>query len=92
MNNELKEKIVDYLLNNKSIMFSSFYQTLILSYLKFINENRNENKNLIYVYIERLCNELDAKKEDYQKYIETDGFLVDIIEKAIIKNKNHISN
>ena len=92
INNELKEKIVDYLLNNKSIMFSSFYETLILSFLKLINEKRNENKNLIYIYIERLCNELDAKKEDYQKYIENEGFLADIIEKAIIKNKNNILN
>ena len=46
MNNELKEKIVDYLLNNKSIiMISSFYEALILSFLKFVNEKRNENKN-----------------------------------------------
>ena len=88
---ELKEKIIDYLVKNKSIMFSSFYQTLILSYLKVDNEKRNSSNNLIYDYIERLCKELDVKKEDYKKYRENDGLLVDIIEKSINKNKKLLS-
>ena len=89
LDNNLKEKIINYCINNSSIMFSSFYQTLILSFLKFENNKKNENNNIIYDYAKRLCNEFNIKNEEYQKYVDNDGLLIDIIEKAFIaKNKD----
>jgi hypothetical protein len=89
LDNNLKEKIINYCINNSSIMFSSFYQTLILSFLKFENNKNNENNNIIYDYAKRLCSEFNIKNEEYQKYVDNDGLLIDIIEKAFIaKNKD----
>ena len=88
LENELKEKIIEYLINNISIMFSSFYQTLILSFLKIEDEKKNKDNNLIHDYAKRLCIEFNIKKEDYKIFIENDGLLVDLIENAIrIKSK-----
>ena len=83
-NNNLKEKIINYCINNSSIMFSSFYQTLILSFLKIENSIKNGNNNIIYEYAKKLCNEFNIKNEDYKKYVDNDGLLIDVIEKTFI--------
>ena len=89
LENELKQKIIDYLLKNISTMFSSFYQTLILLFLNINDNNKNENNNLVYDYIKRLCIQFNIKKED-KKYVDNDGLLVELIESAIIlKKKNN---
>ena len=85
LENDLKEKIICYLMNNGSVMFSSFYQTLILSFLKNENRLKNGNHNLIYDYCKRLCNEFNVKNEDYSKYVESDGLLLNLIENKLCK-------
>ena len=82
-----RQEIIEYLIGNSSVIFSSFYQTLILSFLKISNNENNEH-NLIYDYIKRLCNEFNIAKDDYKKYVGNDGLLADIIEKAIIAKKS----
>jgi len=81
-----RQEIIEYLISNSSVIFSSFYQTLILSFLK-ININDNGEHNLIYDYIKRLCDEFNVVRDDYKKYVGNDGLLLDIIEKAIIAKK-----
>ena len=83
-----RQEIIEYLISNSSVIFSSFYQTLILSFLKNSSDENREH-NLIYDYIKRLCDEFNVVKDDYKKYVGNDGLLIDIIEKAIIaKNKS----
>ena len=89
LDNAQKQKIIDYLINNVSIMFSSFYQTLILSFLKFnnINDKREEKNNLIFDYIQKLCEEFNVKIQEYKNYVQNEGLLINLIEKAIMMNK-----
>ncbi len=82
-----RQEIIEYLISNSSVIFSSFYQTLILSFLKNSSDENSEH-NLIYDYIKRLCDEFKVSKDDYKKYVGNDGLLIDIIEKAIIAKKN----
>ena len=90
LENELKEKIIDYLLKNFSTMFSSFYQTLILLFLNLNDSKKTANNNLIHDYIKKLCIEFKIKKEDYKKYVNNEGLLVELIENEIIlKKKNN---
>ena len=88
LDNTQNRRIIDYLIANISIMFSSFYRTLILSFLKFnnINDNkRNESNNLIFDYIQKLCEEFNVKTEEYKNYVENEGLLINLIENAINK-------
>jgi len=82
-----RQEIIEYLISNSSVIFSSFYQTLILSFLKNSSDENSEH-NLIYDYIKRLCYEFKVSKDDYKKYVGNDGLLIEIIEKAIIGKKN----
>lgn len=82
-----RQEIIEYLISNSSVIFSSFYQTLILSFLKNSSDENSEH-NLIYDYIKRLCDEFKVSKDDYKKYVGNDGLLIEIIEKAIIGKKN----
>ena len=86
-----RQSIIEYLIGNLSVIFSSFYQTLILSFLK-IDNRENKDNNLIYDYIKRLCDEFNIKKDDYKKYVENDGMLIDLIEKSIIMKNKKINN
>ena len=93
LNEKEKNKIIQYLIDNISIIFSSFYQTLILGYLNHLQNlgnNYDENEmNIICKYAQRLCEEFGIKKEEYKNYIENEKLLIDVIEKSIsIKKKN----
>ena len=70
------------------MIFSSFYQTLILSFLKINNNNDNSEHNLIYDYIKSLYDEFNISRDDYKNYVGNDGLLLNIIEKSIIAKKN----
>ena len=88
--NEEKNKIINFLMHNISIMFSSFYQTLILCYLNNIKNFGNNIHNLICQYAQKLCDAFGIKNDEYKNYVEKEGLLMDIIQKSIkkIKNKN----
>ena len=92
LKSDQRQKIIDYLVDHSSLMFSSFYQTLILSFMKYNitnNKNENKNKNLIYDYADKLCCEFNVKIEEYKNYVDNEGLLISLIEKAIkMKNKN----
>ena len=85
------DNIVEYLIDNISIIFSSFYQTLILGYLNHLRNlgyNYEENEmNIICKYAKRLCEEFGIKFDEYQKYKNNEGLLINIIEKSISNNK-----
>ena len=61
----------------------------ILSFLKFknINEKREEKNNLIFDYIQKLCEEFNVKIQEYKNYVENEGLLINLIEKAIMMKK-----
>ena len=89
---EEKNKIIKYLLDNISIMFTSFYQTLILCYLNYLNnikydKNDNDIGNLICEYAQKLCDKFEVKKGDYKNYVENKGILIELIKKNIYKIK-----
>ena len=89
---EEKNKIIKYLLDNISIMFTSFYQTLILCYLNYLNnikndKNNNDIGNLICEYAQKLCDKFEVKKGDYKNYVENKGILIELIKKNIYKIK-----
>ena len=86
LGDDLKEKIIEYLMNNCSVMFSSFYQTLILCFLKNENRLKDSNHNLIYNYCQKLCYKFNVKSEDYSKFVQSDG-LLNLIEKKLFKKK-----
>ena len=95
INDEEKDIIIQYLIDNLSIMFSSFYQTLILCYLNYTvncgKNNTDNTKNLICEYAQRLCDKFGVKKDNYKQYVEKEEILMDIIKKAVSKtNKNKI--
>jgi hypothetical protein len=95
INDEEKDIIIQYLIDNLSIMFSSFYQTLILCYLNYTvncgKNNTDNTRNLICEYAQRLCDKFGVKKDNYKQYVEKEEILMDIIKKAISKtNKNKI--
>ena len=91
LNDEEKNRIIQYLMDNISIMFASFYQTLILCYLNYLNNINNNNitdkGNLICEYARRLCDEFEVYKGEYKNYIEDKGILMDLIKKNISKIK-----
>ena len=93
LNEKEKNKIIQYLIDNISIIFSSLYQTLILGYLNHLQNlgnNYDENEmNIICKYAQRLCEEFGIKKEEYKNYIENEKLLIDVIEKSISKNKKN---
>ena len=93
LNEKEKNKIIQYLIDNISIIFSSLYQTLILGYLNHLQNlgnNCDENEmNIICKYAQRLCKEFGIKKEEYKNYIENEKLLIDVIEKSISKNKKN---
>ena len=86
-----KNRIILYLVDNISIMFASFYQTLILCYLNYLNNINNNNitdkGNLICEYAQRLCDEFEINKGEYKNYVEDKGILMDLIKKNISKIK-----
>ena len=91
---EDKNKIIKYLMDNISIMFISFYQTVILCYLNYINnlkEKKDNQLNIICEYAQKLCERFDIKKEEYSNYVEKEGILLDVIKKAISNIKKNKS-
>ena len=95
LDEEEKNRIILYLVDNISIMFASFYQTLILCYLNYLNNINNNNitdkGNLICEYAQRLCDEFEINKGEYKNYVEDKGILMDLIKKNISKIKKNKS-
>ena len=91
LNEEENNDIINYLIDNISLIFSSFYHTLILCYLNYINnlgEKYSENEqNLFCKYAQRLLDEFGIKNEDYKNYVDKEDLLMDIIKKSISKIK-----
>ena len=97
INNEEKNNIIKYLIGNISIMFTSFYQTLILCYLNYRNNlkdegnNNKDDNNLITEYAQRLCDKFGVKKEDYKNYVENKETLIGLIKNEISKSRKNKS-
>ena len=95
LDEEEKNRIILYLVDNISIMFASFYQTLILCYLNYLNNINNNNitdkGNLICEYAQRLCDEFEINKGEYKNYVEDKGILMNLIKKNISKIKKNKS-
>ena len=95
INEDEKNNIIEYLMENISIIFSSFYQTLILCYLNYRNnlkvEGNKDNNNLITEYAQRLCDKFGVKKEDYKNYVENKETLIDLIKNEISKARKNKS-
>ena len=97
LNDEDDNNVINYLIDNISLIFSSFYHTLILCYLNYINnlgDKYSENdQNLFCKYAKRLLDEFGIKKEDYKNYVYKEDLLMDIIKTSISKiKKNKINN
>ena len=93
INEEEKNNIIEYLLENISIMFVSFYQTLILSYLNYRNNLKDgkDNNNLITEYAQKLCDKFGVKKEEYKNYVENKENLSQLIKNEIYKIRKNKS-
>lgn len=97
INEDEKNNIIKYLMENISIMFSSFYQTLILCYLNYRNNlkeegnNNIDDNNLITEYAQRLCDKFGVKKEDYKNYVENKETLIDLIKNEISRSRKNKS-
>ena len=98
INEDEKNNIIKYLMENISIMFTSFYQTLILCYLNYRNNLKDEgnnnidDNNLITEYAQRLCHKFGVKKEDYKNYVENKETLIGLIKNEISKSRKNKSN
>ena len=92
-NEEEKNNIIEYLLENISIMFVSFYQTLILCYLNYRNNLKEvkDNDNLITEYAQRLCDKFGVKKEEYKNYVVNKETLIHLIKNEISKSRKNKS-
>lgn len=97
INEDEKNNIIKYLMENISIMFTSFYQTLILCYLNYRNNlkeegnNNIDDNNLITEYAQRLCDKFGVKKEDYKNYVEKKETLIGLIKNEITKSRKNKS-
>ena len=97
INEDEKNNIIKYLMENISIMFTSFYQTLILCYLNYRNNlkeegnNNIDDNNLITEYAQRLCHKFGVKKEDYKNYVENKETLIGLIKNEISKSRKNKS-
>ena len=97
INEDEKNNIIKYLMENISIMFTSFYQTLILCYLNYRNNlkeegnNNIDDNNLITEYAQRLCDKFGVKKEDYKNYVENKETLIGLIKNEITKSRKNKS-
>ena len=97
INEDEKNNIIKYLMENISIMFTSFYQTLILCYLNYRNNlkeegnNNIDDNNLITEYAQRLCDKFGVKKEDYKNYVENKETLIGLIKNEISKSRKNKS-
>ena len=88
--------IIEYLIDNISIIFSSLYQTVILGYLNHLRNlgynYKEKEMNIICKYAKRLCEKFGIKFDEYQKYKNNEGLLINIIEKSISNNKKTKKN
>ena len=87
INEEEKNNIIEYLIDNISIMFASFYQTLIMSFLNYKNNlkdrNNNNKQNIICEYAQKLCDVFGVKREEYKNYVGNEELLKELIKKQI---------
>ena len=93
INEEEKNNIIEYLIDNISIMFASFYQTLIMSFLNYKNNlkdrNNNNKQNIICEYAQKLCDVFGVKREEYKNYVGNEELLKEIIKKQISSIKKN---
>ena len=93
INEEEKNNIIEYLIDNISIMFASFYQTLIMCFLNYKNNlkdiNNNNKQNIICEYAQKLCDIFGVKKEEYKNYDDNEDLLKELIKKQISSIKKN---
>ena len=93
INEEEKNNIIEYLIDNISIMFASFYQTLIMCFLNYKNNLKDINninkQNIICEYAQNLCDIFGVKKEEYKNYVDNEELLKELIKKQISSTKKN---
>ena len=93
INEEEKNNIIEYLIDNISIMFASFYQTLIMCFLNYKNNlkdiNNNNKQNIICEYAQKLCDVFGVKREEYKNYVGNEELLKELIKKQISSIKKN---